>query len=406
MSRPGIKLSRRQLLGGAASAAAVAATQGLGGLAQAAARPVRIGFSMAKTGYLGMASPVALQAYELWKAQVNEAGGLEIAGEGRRPVEFVIYDDQSEPVKAAEAYEKLISRDKVDLLLAPYGTPFHIAIGPVVERHRVPLIGNTATTTLLRDLKARYMWFTQSMPDAYARMLAGFLAAQGVKSASLLTLQLPASLETKKFVMPLLKEAGIAVPVNSEYAVSVSDMTGMLGSVKNAKPQAVVALSYPGDSVLYVNAARESGIDVPIQFLFIGPCTPFFFQKFSRPVIEGIVTLGEWAPSQARWPGAKAFFDAYSAKWGEPPDYLDSTICYASCQILQQAVATAGLDREKLRQTISSDTFQTIKGPIRYANAENVSTVPGLLQIQNGGMEIVWPKEIATAEFKPKKGWA
>src|SRR3970282_2511005 len=94
------------------------------------AKPVRIGFSIAKTGIFASAAPSQLNAYELWREQINARGGLEI-GKEKRPVEFVQYDDQSNPGQAAKIYEKLITQDKVDLLLAPWGTPTHIAVAPV-----------------------------------------------------------------------------------------------------------------------------------------------------------------------------------------------------------------------------------------------------------------------------------
>ena len=66
--------------------------------------------------------PLLRRAYELWREQVNAKGGLDVAGT-KRPVEFVQYDDQSNPANAVRVYEKLITADKVDLLLAPWGTP-------------------------------------------------------------------------------------------------------------------------------------------------------------------------------------------------------------------------------------------------------------------------------------------
>ena len=87
-------MSRRAALaGGAATAAGFAARRAR---AQAGA-PLKIGYGLPRTGYLGVASPVAEQAYLLWGEQVNAAGGLAIAGGGRRHVQFVSYDDQSEP---------------------------------------------------------------------------------------------------------------------------------------------------------------------------------------------------------------------------------------------------------------------------------------------------------------------
>src|SRR5499426_2163200 len=103
---------------------AVAALIAVAGLATAqAADPVRIGFSIAKTGIFAQAAPSQLNAYELWKEQVNAGGGLDIGGSEKRPIEFVVYDDQSNPTEAVRIYEKLVNEDKVDLLLAPWGTP-------------------------------------------------------------------------------------------------------------------------------------------------------------------------------------------------------------------------------------------------------------------------------------------
>ena len=135
---------------------------------------------------------------------------------GRRPehrrkrksvkIEFVSYDDQSEPAKAAQIYEKLIANDKVDLLLAPWGTATHIAVAPVVERHKFPLVGATASTTLVGDLGAKYMWFAEIMPDDFGSDLPKLLTEVGAKRVAIITNQLPLALETKKFLLPALQK--------------------------------------------------------------------------------------------------------------------------------------------------------------------------------------------------------
>jgi branched-chain amino acid transport system substrate-binding protein len=371
-----------------------------------AAETVKIGFAMPKTGFLGVASPVAIQAYELWRDQVNARGGLDIGGKEKRKIEFVSYDDQSVPTKTAEIYEKLISNDKVDLLLAPYGTPFHIAIAPVVEKHKFPIVGAAAASTLMRDLKVQYMFMAEVLPDRYGESIPAFLKSQNVKSVGILTLQLPLSLETKKYMLPHLKDAGINVTVDNEYPIDIKDMTGMLNALKSANPDAMLGLSYPEDSLLYVNTAREMGLNNKIQFLLIGPSEPFFIKKFPAQDTEGFITIGHWAPTASRWPKAKPFYDAYVAKWHEPPDYLDSVISYLSCEIIEQAVAKVGLDHEKIRDEIATSTFDTINGPVKFTNGEDLSLLAGLIQIQKGTLEVIWPPEIATAKFEPKSGWS
>ncbi|HXV23136.1 MAG TPA: amino acid ABC transporter substrate-binding protein [Alphaproteobacteria bacterium] len=382
------------------SAAAVVTIALVAG-ASLAAEPVRIGFSIAQTGLFAAAAPSQLNAYELWKEQVNAAGGLDV-GDEKRPIEFVMYDDQSNPEQTVRIYEKLVTEDRVDLLLAPWGTPMHFAIAGVLEKHQFPMVGNSAASVQLRELKPGNIWFpTSAIPDRMAEELAKMLHANGAKSAAVLTNQLPFSLEIKQFLMPALEQAGISTPVNDEYPPDVKDMTALLGKVKAAAPDAVLVLSYPNDSILYMNQAKEAGFTVPFQFVLVGPTIDFFGKMFGKD-LDGIVTIGHWTPAKVDWPKAKPFFDAYVAKFNANPDYLDSALAYMSCEILQQAVAKAGLDKDKIRQAIASTTFDTINGPVKFEGVQNVTTPTSFLQFQDGQAQLVWPPESATAPYKPR----
>lgn len=384
---------------------AASAVLALTAVAAQAADPVKIGFSIAKTGMFAQAVPSQLNAYELWKEQVNAAGGLDIGDSEKRPIEFVVYDDQSNPTEAVRIYEKLVNDDKVDLLLAPWGTPTHFAVAAIAEKLKFPIVGNSAASVGLRELKPGYIWFpTSAIPDRMAEELVRLLQSQGAKSVAVLTNQLPFSLEIQKFVMPALEQAGIAVATAQDYPPDIKDMTAMLTAVKAANPDAVLALSYPGDSIVYMNQAREIGIEAKTQFVLVGPTIAFFAQMFG-PALDGVITIGHWTPAKTDWAKAKPFFDAYVAKFNEKPDYLDSALAYMSCEILQQAVAKAGLDREKIREVISSETFETVNGPVKFDGVQNSSTPTSFLQFQAGEAQLVWPPEIATAKVMPKPAW-
>lgn len=188
------------------------------GAAAAEKPPVRIGFSMSQTGPFANAAQDQYAVYEMWRDEVNARGGIDVAGE-KRLVEFVEYDNQSRPEMSVRIYEKLITDDKVDLLIAPWGTPFQIALAPVVEKYKLPVVGNTSASVMLREVKPGYIWFpTAAIPDVMAVELTK---------------------ELKTFIEPELKKAGIEIKFSTEYPPSIKDMTPML------------ALSYPGDSVLY-----------------------------------------------------------------------------------------------------------------------------------------------------------
>jgi branched-chain amino acid transport system substrate-binding protein len=362
-------------------------------------KPIRLGFSISQSGIFAAAAPSQLNTYELWKEQVNARGGLQV-GKDRRPVEFVVYDDQSNPTQAARIYEKLITDDKVDLLLAPWGTPIHIAVVPVLERYKFPMVGNTASSVALRELKPGNIWFvTPTFPDRVGQELAAMLKANGVKSVALLTNVLSYAKEVKTFLLPALKAQGIQVKINEEYPPDVKDMTAMLSKVKQANPDAVLALAYPGDSAIYARQAKELGINAKFQLALIGPGMDFF-PKALGSASDGIISLGYWAPG--RNAKAKAFSEAYVGRFKEQPDYLDSVLSYVSCEVLEQAVATAGLDKAKIRDTIAKGTFDTISGKIRFKGVAETENTAGFLQLQKGGLQLVWPPSAATAKFEPK----
>lgn len=377
------------------SGLAVAAMLALPFSAQAA-ETVKIGYSIANTGLFSKAAPSQVTAYELWAEQVNADGGLDVAGE-KRPVELIWYDDESDPSKSAQIYEKLINEDKVDLLLAPWGTPHHLNIAGVVEQYGFPMVGNTAASVAIREVQPGNIWFpTSAIPDRIGPALVEMLKEQGVTSVGILANVLPFSQENLQFLLPALEKAGIEVKLNESYPPDIKDMTPVLTQLKSANVDAVLALTYPSDAFLYMGQAKELGIDTPYQFLLIGPTISAFKDAFGS-VADGIITVGHWAETQADWPRAKPFYDAYVAKYGHAPDYLDSALAYMSCEILAQAVAEAGLDHDALRKVISSGTFETINGPVRFNGVENAVTPTAFLQIQDGEMQIVWPKDIATA---------
>lgn len=394
--------TRRTIIKAAAGAAAGPLLVTRAAWAQEA--PLRLGFSMSKTGPLAVATVSQSNTYELWLEQVNARGGMDVAGR-KRKVEFVSYDDQSKPDQAVRVYEKLITDDKVDLLLAPWGTPFHIAIAPVLEKYRFPVVGNTAASVSVRKVKPGYIWFpTSAIPDRIGAELAAMLVENKVKTAAVIANVLPFTKEIKNFLEPELKKAGIEVRFTTEYPPDIKDMTPIVAQIKQADVDAVLALSYPGDSILYARQAKEIGIGSPFQFVAVGPSEPFFAKTVGSATARNIVTIAHWSP-RPEWKGSQEFENDYIRKFGQEPDYLNSALAWTSLQILEAAVSRNGLDKEKIRQFVSSETFDTINGKVKFDGVQNVITPTAFVQIQQQGIKLVWPKSIANGTYMAKSGW-
>lgn len=370
---------------------------------------VKIGFSMALTGIYAPGAESQMNAYLLWAEEVNNKGGIYVKELNKKlPVELVYYDDQSQPDVAVKIYEKLITQDKVDLIMTPWGTTIHFAIAPLSEKYKIPLIGTTAASVKLRELKGSYFWFiTACIPDRQMKAFADMLKAQKgqIKNASILYLQELFPRENLQFLEPALKKAEIQVVLKKDYPMGVKDLTPLLTEAKGKNADAVIALTYPADSFLMTGQAKEVGLNPKLFMELVGPAIIGFYEKFG-PATEGLVTQGHWSP-KGKWPGAKDFLEKYQNRWKKKPDYLDSSLAYIGCQILEQAVEKAGsLDRKKVRDAIATQEFSTINGPIKFSGLENLKTPSMWLQWQRGELEIVWPPEIATSKLLfPKPNW-
>jgi len=93
--------------------------------------PIRIGASASKTGAYAALGQNQLRGYQLCVQHTSEKGGVL----GRKLVE----DDHSEAATAIRIYERLITEEKVDLVLGPYGSPMAEPVANVTEKHRMPV---------------------------------------------------------------------------------------------------------------------------------------------------------------------------------------------------------------------------------------------------------------------------
>ena len=142
----------------------------LSGAAGAQQPPIKIGMSMPQTGTLGGGGQAALLALRMWVDDVNGKGGLL----GRK-IDFIVYDDQTNPALTPGIYTKLLDVDKVDLIIAPYGTVPTAPIMPLVKQRGLLLMGNFSfqvNRTVKHD-----MWFNNSPWNDASSWSDGFFEA-------------------------------------------------------------------------------------------------------------------------------------------------------------------------------------------------------------------------------------
>jgi branched-chain amino acid transport system substrate-binding protein len=373
---------------------------------------IRIGYPISKTGpYVSGASTITLSSYRLWVKDVNSAGGIMLKTAGRRlPVEVIEYDDQSDPVEAQKAIERLATQDKVDFILPPWGTHLNLAVAPLFNRYEYPQLTATTSIERLAEFAKASPWtfFSNGTAsdtiDALIRILVQ-LRNEGKIGANIAIAQVADSYGANLAgpARVALKREKFHVVSDRIYPVGTADMTSVISQAAESKPDVFLAFSYPPDTVAITDKAIELKFDPKVFFTAVGTAFPNYKKKFGAN-IDGIMGLGGWDASS---PILQSYFQRHVALIGQEPDRWASPVTYATLQILQQAIERAGtLDRAAVVAQIRTQTFDTQIGPVRYEN-NMLNRIWYVGQWQNGEFYGVAPASMTGARpvLFPKPRW-
>jgi branched-chain amino acid transport system substrate-binding protein len=370
--------------------------------AQVDGPPLKIGYAISRTGPFAPGAQVTQEPnYILWAEQVNAAGGLNVKGQ-KRKVELVGYDDRSEVETAVRTFEKLMTTDKVDLILPPWGSTMNFAVAPLANRHGYPVLAPTSLSIKLVEMKLPT--FFSMLPQAYVIMnaLADMLAAKGIKTVAVIYMDDLFGLENMAAFEPAVRAKGIEIVEKKSYPLGVKDLSPVLRSIKDKNPDAFVGLTYPPDTILASKQAKEIAFNPRVFYTAVGTAFPLYKQVMGADA-EGVSGIGSWSAKTS--PAAKAYFDAHVKRFQKEPDRWASAHAWAGLQILQAAIEKVGLDRKAIRDYVASNEHQTIIGPVRFKGSEIL--FPGTVSQWTGGdFEVVWPPDRATAPLViPKPAW-
>ncbi|WP_354526000.1 amino acid ABC transporter substrate-binding protein [Mycolicibacterium sp. 624] len=381
----------------------ITACGGAGG--SGADAPIRIGGTLGLTGALAGPSNVLNQVYEAWAAEVNGNGGL--LG---RDVEVLIKNDNSTAATATTLYQSLLTKDQVDLVLAPFATYVAAAVVPLVKSSGKLMFNGSFSDTGLNDLAdGQVVSAFPYQPEEYSRgafeAIAELPGPQRPTKVAILTNNDPFTLvdrngfEGKGGVRDYAKRAGMTIVLDEEYSPGTADFTSAVSAAKNAGADLFVVLGLPEDSNNIIRSVKTVGYEPKI----VCACG------------SQVLTLPSWSElgnatdgvvgHTAAWPNQPFEGMDFVVKfaddqgWKVIPSY--AAVGFANLQVLRQAVeGTQSLDQTTLKEYIYSHTFDTVVGPVKFR--ENGTVDPFrqvVLQTVSGDVRPVWPADVAEAKL-------
>ncbi|MDA9176474.1 amino acid ABC transporter substrate-binding protein [Alphaproteobacteria bacterium] len=356
---------RKNLLALATGALALATA-----VSASAQTPIKIGSVAPKTGALaGGAVVTQWPNVELWAAQVNERGGLNVGGE-MRPVEVIEYDDKTNPGEHIKLAQRLATQDKVDFVVAPYGTGFNIAAAPVYGKFGYPMIAVSAITDKVEELTGRYdnLFFTLGTTTAFVTGVRDILVEQREAGninnrVAMVNVADAFGIELADVARTLFTDAGFELVYDKSYPLGTPDLSPVMKGAKASNPTSFIAWSYPPDSFGLAQQAIIEDLDVSIYYSAVATSFPAFAGAYGSK-INNVLGAGG---TNVDDPKIAEYRAAHEAVTGKVADYWASANTYASLQILEQAIEGANTtDREVVTQYIKDNAFDTVMGTITF----------------------------------------
>lgn len=364
-------------------------------LAQAQAKdPIRIGIALSETGNLADSAKHYWRGVELWRDQTNAAGGLL----GRK-VEFVVYDDRSDAATSARLYERLITSDKVDLLVSTIGSAQAATATAVAEKHKRVMINGGGASESIQQRGFKYIFQTAARISAYVDGVEPLMKKYNVKSMAFVARDYGAARDMEKVVKAQAQRNGVKMVMDEYFPSGNVDFSSQIARARQATPDLWVSVGYPNEAIEMMRQFRTSNY-VPKIFVHNGVAQEDFVKATGKDG-EGAIGMSLYEPS-LKTSGNADFVRNFKARYNYEPGYY-SSFGYNAVYVLGEAVKKAGtLDQDKLRDTLQTMKLDTVMGKHEVDPKTGMQVgIRGLLvQVQNGQREIIWPEELKTAEAK------
>ena len=388
---------------------------------QAAAQDAwRIGTILPLTGPQAKNGIKNFDGIKIATDMINETGGVL----GKKVV--LVSADASEPQAAASEANRLITNEKLTVIVGTQSSSLAMAATVVAEQNKVFYLENEGVSSQITGRGFKYVFRTTFSGDMMANQMVDYavqvLAPKLNKDAKSLRMAIihedgGFGTSTGTALQKHAKALGLNIVAVETYSAKTADLSGLVLKLKQSKPDVLLTAQYINDSILFHRQSAELRFSVPVIGTTAGQGTPDFYSALTKEA-EGILAGGIPSEISIDRLGAEQKADAgefvkrYQASHnGEYPSPT-AFVGFAGAWILYKHIMpkAGGLDPEKLREAALALDVPPGKGVLNWGvkfsppgapdAGQNVYASAGISQWQDGKLRLVFPKEIAAAEVK------
>ena len=335
--------------------------------APALAATIKIGAILAETGPASFLGAPEVKTLKMLVENINAKGGI-----NGNKLELVIKDSSASPEKAVSFAKQLIEEEKVFAIIGPSTSGETMAIKNIAEEGKTLLVSCAAAEVIVNPV-AKYVFKTPQMDRDAVIKIFQHMKKTGITKIGVLSSNTGFGKAGKEQIEKLAAEHGIQILISEVYDKAATDLTAEVTKIKAANIQGLVNWSIEPAQAIVIKNARQIGLTVPIfQSHGFGNIN---YVKAAGSAAEGVIfpagrllvadTLSDKNPQKKV---LLSYKKEYEAKYKEDVSTFGGH-AYDAMIILEQAIKTAGVDKEKVRTAI-----ENIKGLVGTAGVFNFST--------------------------------
>jgi branched-chain amino acid transport system substrate-binding protein len=373
-------------------------------------KTVTLGASMQLTGADTNLARYFRDGYQITVDRINEQGGIRIGDDTYR-LALKVLDNQSNVNLGIQQYTQLITRDKVDFLLGPYGSNHTLNESSVAEKYRVPMVEGGGAAKQIFDRGFHYIFGAAPPAENYFGSTIEMVTKLDprVHTIALLTADDAFDVSVRAGAKALSQQHGINVVVDQVYPEATPNFTSLLALVKSKSPDAILVGGHEVESLNFIREAKS--LDVNARYLTsltVGVPSHDFRAALGKDA-DGVFGMTPWVISPVmrdRWFGdGQQFAQLFQQRFNYEADYHVAA-AVAAVETYAYALEAAGtLNHDKVRDAIAKSDFESVYAQVHYQANGQIDIPQIVIQVENGKVVPIYTDHFLNKPNYPVPPW-
>jgi len=355
-----------------------------------AQEPIKIGVTQPLTGAFAASGNYVAQGAKLAEEEINKQGG--VLG---RKIQLVIEDNKSNPTEAVATAEKLISKDKVPVLMGAWSSTLTLAVMPKLMEYQVPMLVETSSSGKITTSGNPYIFRISPTSEMEAKAFAPMVKKFGIKKADFLATNNDFGLGASQEFQKMLKEQGVQIGAAETMDPKATDFSAQLAKIKASGGDTLFVTTAVEQATLILKQAKEQQLKARV-ITTGGSVSPDQLIAQAGDAANGsyhLVFFTPWFPDAVKNPDvARRFVAEWNSRKYNVGGLTEGFRGWDGIHTIVAAIKAAGKAEPKaIAQAMWNVKVHGINGDIAFikqgpAGKESAQNVPSVyvVRIDNG----------------------